>query len=130
MSAGHDSIQIKCIKHHVPMNRGVRQARLLQGYSLSAIAPRTSNTSPAPRRFASSTGVLLDIPRLRGVKWLEPGEAITPAELERCEAAQGVRLRQGDILIFRTGHHRRRRELGPWNHDWGASLLCSQARRP
>ncbi len=60
-------------------------------------------------------GVLLDIPRLRGVKWLEPGDAVTRGELEAAEKAQRVRLRRGDILLFRTGHHRRRLELGPWN---------------
>ncbi|HLH34643.1 MAG TPA: cyclase family protein [Alloacidobacterium sp.] len=63
-------------------------------------------------------GVLLDIPRIRGIKWLEPGDAVTPSELEQCEQAEGVRLRQGDILIFRTGHHRRRLELGPWNNGY------------
>jgi kynurenine formamidase len=60
-------------------------------------------------------GVLLDLPRLRGVKWLELGDAVTRAELEAAEQAQGVRLRPGDILLFRTGHHRRRLELGSWN---------------
>jgi kynurenine formamidase len=60
-------------------------------------------------------GVLLDIPRLRGVKWLEPGEAVTREELEAAERAQNIRLVAGDILIFRTGHHRRRLEVGPWN---------------
>jgi kynurenine formamidase len=61
-------------------------------------------------------GVLLDIPRLRGVEWLEPGEAVTRAELEACEEAQGVSLGEGDILVFRTGHHRRRLELGAWDN--------------
>jgi kynurenine formamidase len=60
-------------------------------------------------------GVLLDIPSFRGVKWLEPGEAVDRAELEAVEVAQGVRLGEGDILVFRTGHDRRRRELGPWD---------------
>jgi kynurenine formamidase len=63
-------------------------------------------------------GVLLDIPRLRGVKWLEPGDAVTSDELEQCEKAEAVHLRQGDILVFRTGHHRRRLELGPWNNGY------------
>lgn len=63
-------------------------------------------------------GVLLDIPRLRGVKWLEPGEAVTPEELEMAERAQGVRLGLGDIFVFRTGHHRRRMELGAWNNGY------------
>jgi len=63
-------------------------------------------------------GVLLDIPRLRGIKWLEPGEAVTCEELEAAEKAQGVRLGKGDIFVFRTGHHRRRLELGPWNNGY------------
>jgi kynurenine formamidase len=61
-------------------------------------------------------GVLLDIPKLRGVKWLEPGEAVTRAELEACADAQTVEIGEGDILLFRTGHHRRRLELGPWDN--------------
>ena len=63
-------------------------------------------------------GVLLDIPRLRGVKWLEPGEAVTREELEAAEKAQGVRLGEGDIFLFRTGHYRRRIELGPWKNGY------------
>ena len=77
-------------------------------------------------------GVLLDIPRLRGVKWLEPGEAVTAEELEEAERAEGVRLREGDALLFRTGHHRRRLELGPWNNGYdgeGKAGLHSTAMR-
>ena len=60
-------------------------------------------------------GVLLDIPRLRGVDWLEPGEAILPEELERAETAQGVRVGEGDILLVATGRDARRAKLGPWD---------------
>jgi kynurenine formamidase len=63
-------------------------------------------------------GVLLDAPRFRGVRWLEPGEAVARAELEEIERSEGVRLGEGDILVFRTGHHRRRLELGPWRNDY------------
>lgn len=62
-------------------------------------------------------GVLLDVPRFRNVKWLEPGEAVTSDELEAIEESQNVRLCEGDIFLFRTGHHRRRLELGPWNNN-------------
>jgi kynurenine formamidase len=61
-------------------------------------------------------GVLLDIPRHRGVKWLEPGEAVTRAELEECAAKTGCPLGEGDFLVLRTGHHRRRLELGAWDN--------------
>jgi kynurenine formamidase len=60
-------------------------------------------------------GVLLDIPRLRGVRWLEPGDHVTAAELARAEQAQGVQVGPGDLLFVRTGHRRRRTELGPWD---------------
>ncbi|MFE1909560.1 cyclase family protein, partial [Streptomyces gardneri] len=59
-------------------------------------------------------GVLLDIPRLRGVPWLEPGDQVTSNDLTAAEAAQGVRVGPGDLLFVRVGH-RRRTELGPWN---------------
>ena len=64
-------------------------------------------------------GVLLDIPRLRAVKWLEPGEAVTAEELIAAEKEQGVLLGEGDIFVFRTGHHRRRLERGPWDNGYG-----------
>ncbi len=60
-------------------------------------------------------GVLIDIPHSRGVKWLEPGQAVTREDIEAAETAVGVRLGEGDIMVFRTGHHRRRMELGAWD---------------
>jgi kynurenine formamidase len=63
-------------------------------------------------------GVLLDIPRLRGVPYLEPGEAVTRAELAEAERAQGVEVGEGDVLVFRTGHHRRRLERGAWDNGY------------
>jgi len=60
-------------------------------------------------------GVLLDIPRRRGVPWLEPGEHIFSDDLEAAEAEQGVTVGEGDILLVRTGHARRLAELGPWD---------------
>jgi hypothetical protein len=52
-------------------------------------------------------GVLLDVPRLRGVPWMEPGEHVFTEDLEAAEREQGVRVGTGDILLVRTGHARR-----------------------
>jgi kynurenine formamidase len=60
-------------------------------------------------------GVLLDIPRLRGVPWLEPGDHVTAADLTGAEDTQHVRVGQGDLLFVRVGHRKRRTELGPWD---------------
>ena len=59
--------------------------------------------------------MLLDIPRLRGVPWLEPGDHVTPDDITAAELDQGVRIGQGDILLVRVGHRLRRRERGPWD---------------
>lgn len=60
-------------------------------------------------------GVLLDVPRLRGVPWLEPGEHVYRADLEAAERAQGVSVGPGDLLLVNVGHARRLHELGPWD---------------
>ncbi|MCP5029612.1 MAG: cyclase family protein [Actinomycetia bacterium] len=60
-------------------------------------------------------GVLLDIPRLRGVDYLEPGSPIMVDELAAAEAAQGVGVGQGDILLVGTGRDTRRSEMGAWH---------------
>ena len=60
-------------------------------------------------------GVLLDIPRSRGVPWLEPGDHVTPGDITAAERDQGVRISQGDILLVRVGHKRRRKECGAWD---------------
>lgn len=60
-------------------------------------------------------GLLLDIPRARGVPWLEPGDHVTAEDLLAAEAAQEDRITEGDLLFVRVGHRSRRRELGPWD---------------
>ena len=60
-------------------------------------------------------GVLIDVPRSRGVPWLEPGDHVTEADLLAAERDQGVRVGRGDIVLVRVGHRRRRTELGPWD---------------
>ena len=64
-------------------------------------------------------GVLLDVARALGRDWLEPGEAIYIEDLEKAEAAQNVRVEEGDILLVRTGRFRRRAQLGGWSPTSG-----------
>lgn len=59
--------------------------------------------------------VLLDVPGLHGLPWLEPGTCVTAADLAAAEDRQGVRVGPGDLLLVRVGHRRRREELGPWD---------------
>ncbi|QTX06191.1 cyclase family protein [Agromyces archimandritae] len=60
-------------------------------------------------------GVLLDLPAVLGVPWLEPGEAVYPEQILEAEARLGIRIGEADAVLLRTGHKRRRDELGPWD---------------
>ncbi len=60
-------------------------------------------------------GVLFDIPRLKGLDYLEPGTPIYQEDLEAWEEMAGVTVRPGDAVFIRTGRWARRAELGPWN---------------
>jgi kynurenine formamidase len=68
-------------------------------------------------------GLLLDIPRARGVPWLEPGEHVSTDDLIAAEAAQEVRIEEGDLLFVRVGHRSRRAALGPWDSANGRAGL-------
>src|SRR5215470_13427134 len=60
-------------------------------------------------------GVLLDVPRVRGVPWLEPGDHVTAGDLAAAERDQRVQVGQGDLVFIRVGHRLRRLQLGPWD---------------
>lgn len=62
-----------------------------------------------------SRGILLDIPVLKGVKFLEPGTAVYPADLDAWEKYAGLKVGAGDIVFLRTGRWARRDSMGPWN---------------
>lgn len=59
-------------------------------------------------------GILIDIPRLKGVPYLEPGTPIYVEDLEAWEKQSGVRVSAGDALFVRTGVWARRKAAGPW----------------
>jgi kynurenine formamidase len=48
-------------------------------------------------------GVLLDVARLHQTKVLDPGYAITPGDVDQACERQQVTLREGDVVILRTG---------------------------
>jgi kynurenine formamidase len=82
-------------------------------------------------------GILMDIARLKGVGYLEPGMRIYVSDLEAWERQAGVKVADGDAVFIRTGRWARRAKLGPWNAGaqvagpWlkqrGVALLGSEA---
>ena len=57
-------------------------------------------------------GVLLDIAALRGVDYLEPDAYVTLGDLAAAEAAEGVTVGTGDILLIATGREARDDAVG------------------
>lgn len=76
-------------------------------------APRLAVLNYKEGIFARA--VLMDIPRLKGVDWLEPGTPIYPADLDAWEKEANVQVRSGDIVLIRTGRWARRDQEGPWD---------------
>jgi kynurenine formamidase len=62
-----------------------------------------------------SRGVLLDLPLLKKIQWMEPREKILPADLDAAEKAQKVHVEEGDVLMIRTGRAAMRKVKGGWD---------------
>ena len=67
--------------------------------------------------------VLFDIPRLKGVPYLEPGDAIYQEDLDAWLKQTGIRMQSGDVMLVRTGRWARRAAKGAWNLGEGAPGL-------
>lgn len=65
-------------------------------------------------------GVLIDVPRLRGVQFLDSNAVITAADLDAWEQRTGVRVQAGDAVLIRTGRGARETSRGAWTLPSGA----------
>src|SRR5262249_42537062 len=74
-------------------------------------------------------GVLIDIPRLKGLPYLEPGTPVYPEDLDAWEKFASLKMQPGDAALLRTGRWARRTAEGPWPAaDAIAGLHASCAR--
>jgi kynurenine formamidase len=76
-----------------------------------------------------SRGVLVDVPLVRGIDWLERGEGVMPEDILAAEERCGFKVEEGDILLIRTGQLRRRNVEGPVGPTAG-STACQAACLP
>ena len=59
-------------------------------------------------------GILIDIPRMKSLPYMEPGTPVFVEDLEAWEKQAGVKVSSGDAIFLRTGRWARRAKLGPW----------------
>ena len=90
--------------------------QMYNGYDARQVTARGAarNSIDKMKERIVSRGVLLDIPRYKGLDWLEPGYPITPEDLDGTAGRQGVAVESGDILLVRTGHMALCRSRGGW----------------
>jgi hypothetical protein len=70
--------------------------------------------------------VLVDMPLMKNVKWLEPSTPIYTEDLEAWERFAGITIGGGDALLVRTGRWAKRQAEGPWPYgQTGAGLHAS-----
>ena len=74
-------------------------------------------------------GILIDIPRLRGVPFLEPGTAVYAEDLDAWERKARIKVSSGDAIFLRTGRWARRTAVGPWNISQQAAGFHASAMR-
>jgi len=84
-------------------------AKLIDSRGLSVLGIEHSKDKMVGR------GVLLDIARFRGVKWMQDGESISNDELDQCAKQQNVSIGRGDFVLIRTGQMERCHA----EKDWG-----------
>ena len=88
---------------------GVRQDTVLTPKGCTKMGIQTLKNGIITR------GVLIDIPRLKGVPYLEPGTAVYPEDIEAWEKKAGVKVSAGDAILLYTGRWARRAKVGPWD---------------
>jgi kynurenine formamidase len=109
---------LQCVTQWDSLAHIFHEGKMWNGYDADLVT-----SSGAARNSIDKTidrivgrGVLLDVARYKGVKALEPGYAITTADLEGTAAAQKVEVKRGDLLLVRTGHMSRYLDKNDWRH--------------
>lgn len=107
------------------------QGRMYNGFSQDEVtqkgAARLSILNMKQGVF--TRGILMDMARLKGKPYLEPGTAIYPEDLDAWEKMAGVKVGSGDVVFIRTGRWARRKAVGPWDvgsHAAGMHASCAR----
>lgn len=96
-----------------------------EGQMYNGFGPEAVNSTGASKNSITAAkdkmvtrGVLLDIARHKGKRWLDVSEPIHDTDLEQCAQAQGVEVGAGDVVLVRTGRMGAVRERGAWGDEY------------
>ncbi len=110
---------LQCATQWDALSHCFLDGKLYNGYDANLVSSEGAKRNGIEKmaRFIVTRGVLLDIPRVKGVDWLEPGYAVTADDLEAAVRAHRVTVGRGDALLVRTGQMamcRRRKSWGDY----------------
>ena len=90
----------------------------------------TAGSVELVREGLITRGVLIDVPMLRNIDWLERGTGVMPEDILEAEKQCGFTIEPGDVLLVRTGQYHRRKIEGPANPLEAGSTACHAASLP
>jgi len=111
------SMPLQCGTQWDALSHVFYDGRMYNDRDIALVTPRGAarNGIERMRDDVVGRGVLLDLPRHRGVPWLENGTPIQASELDECAEACGVAIERGDIVLVRTGMLTRCLEQASWD---------------
>jgi len=109
---------LQCVTQWDSLAHIFYEGKMYNGYDATLVTSSgaAKNSIDKTKSKLVGRGILLDVARHKGVKALEPGYAITVADLEATAAAARVEVLAGDILLVRTGHMSRYLDKNDWRH--------------
>lgn len=109
---------LQCITQWDSLAHVFYQGKMYNGYDAALVTSSgaAKNSIDKTKDKIVGRGVLLDVARYKGVQALEPGYAITAADLDGTAASQQVEVQSGDLLIIRTGHMSRYLDKESWDY--------------
>jgi kynurenine formamidase len=121
----------KVLTHLDALSHMFYQGKMYNGYSQQQVNRQGAQqlAVTAYKNGLISRGILMDIPALKGVKYLDLSTPIYPADLDAWEKKAGVKVGSGDIVFIRTGRWARRAEKGPWDTEAAAAGMHASCAR-
>jgi kynurenine formamidase len=109
---------LQCVTQWDSLAHVFDSGKMYNGYDANLVTSSgaAKNSIDKTKDKIVGRGVLLDMPRYKGVPRLPAGYAITVADLEGAAAAERVEVQEGDILLVRTGFMSGYLEKGSWDH--------------
>ncbi len=95
----------------------IHKGKMYNGVSVDVLKPSGAEKLGIQNAYKGvlTRGVLVDMPWLKGVDYLEPGTVITIEDLEAWEKKTGITVGSGDVLLIRTGRWDYLRAKGLWD---------------